>query len=871
MRQALGVAVGALMCFVSVGLAAASPFDQFDYPDGTILFGAGSINGGWDGPWTGTSAWEAKTPGLSYGTMTYSLSVAGNQALVSLNPFFGSSIQRSWSSPTFGASGDHLYMSFIAEASNDDDDALEGVQLGGTSSSDYLFIGKSVGESEWGITDGTLSAVSTRHANEHVFVLVRIDFNSTWDDVYVWINPTIDQEPSTGFADISYPQFHHYADMTHVRLTAAAGLQSLAFHVDELRIGQAWAEVVPRVENDATCSKQGKQLTLTATNGSLSSNGLAESWRDVAVAKSRTCVDHPPKLKGDWVPVDLTSSPVAHDLSASAPDSWAFAESQVNILTNSPTELVAETFVQTAGNAQTTGCSSKWRKHRSHVRQRAVSKIKGTGKFANANGLLRGLFRNCKAKPGRAHKNMSDPVVITARDIPSGNVTRYPVIDIQSRVFDGETSWLFSRDSSGFFLNTAKRMLLSIDVTSPVIQASQQGTIAVECRGGLITSATTSGVFSALSLPSGPLVVGKTSSFTFGLPHIAFGLQVPGDPLNTEFGFESGGGTQGEELGPAAIEEGCNLVTGVGDGVDDVDTSSPQGADATIGFPADLGQHLIAQEFIVPGPLPTAASSVRLLAYQAGMPTTVPPSIVSATAQVWDGPPWLSQSHPIYGQVSVPASQLETDWIDADRIPTAHASDDGSRPIMEIWLWGETDNDVILQPGPKWLVFGVSGDPAYGPLEMPPCPFAADPISLDNSYGYDAATGQWSQLFDAGSGRPVSFPVDVFADSAGVVSVDLGRGDNLAMASLGQNAPNPATHTTHIEFSIPRSAPTRVVIFDLAGRRVRTLLDATLGPGAHRLEWDGRDTAGRRVPSGMYSYRLETGGTTLVKHMMFLE
>ena len=52
----------------------------------------------------------------------------------------------------------------------------------------------------------------------------------------------------------------------------------------------------------------------------------------------------------------------------------------------------------------------------------------------------------------------------------------------------------------------------------------------------------------------------------------------------------------------------------------------------------------------------------------------------------------------------------------------------------------------------------------------------------------------------------------------------------------------------------------RLAVFDLAGRLVRTLIDASLPQGSHEAVWDGRDESGREVGSGSYLARLEFGG-----------
>ena len=77
--------------------------------------------------------------------------------------------------------------------------------------------------------------------------------------------------------------------------------------------------------------------------------------------------------------------------------------------------------------------------------------------------------------------------------------------------------------------------------------------------------------------------------------------------------------------------------------------------------------------------------------------------------------------------------------------------------------------------------------------------------------------------------------------------------------SLAPNEPNPFTGGTRFRFTLAQRLAVRFEIYDVAGRRVRRLLAATLDPGRHALEWDGRDDAGRKLRSGVYLCRLVAG------------
>ena len=64
---------------------------------------------------------------------------------------------------------------------------------------------------------------------------------------------------------------------------------------------------------------------------------------------------------------------------------------------------------------------------------------------------------------------------------------------------------------------------------------------------------------------------------------------------------------------------------------------------------------------------------------------------------------------------------------------------------------------------------------------------------------------------------------------------------------------------TTIHFTLEREGHVSLIVFDIRGRKVRTLVDGVLKPGVHdRIVWDGKDDSGQPVQSGTYVYQLET-------------
>jgi flagellar hook assembly protein FlgD len=90
---------------------------------------------------------------------------------------------------------------------------------------------------------------------------------------------------------------------------------------------------------------------------------------------------------------------------------------------------------------------------------------------------------------------------------------------------------------------------------------------------------------------------------------------------------------------------------------------------------------------------------------------------------------------------------------------------------------------------------------------------------------------------------------------------------------LGQNHPNPFNPTTRISYVVPDGAPQRVslVIYNVSGARVRTLVDEARPAGRHEAFWDGRDDRGTQVGSGVYFYRMQQTGFTATKKMLLLK
>ncbi|NNE09535.1 MAG: T9SS type A sorting domain-containing protein [Gemmatimonadetes bacterium] len=97
-----------------------------------------------------------------------------------------------------------------------------------------------------------------------------------------------------------------------------------------------------------------------------------------------------------------------------------------------------------------------------------------------------------------------------------------------------------------------------------------------------------------------------------------------------------------------------------------------------------------------------------------------------------------------------------------------------------------------------------------------------------------------------------------------------GESGNRRVLSLGIR-PNPVAKGTEVQFhvSLP-DADASLVIYDLNGRRVRSLIGSGIGAGPHVITWDGRNERGRAVGSGIYFSRLESGERAEISRFLLM-
>ncbi len=111
---------------------------------------------------------------------------------------------------------------------------------------------------------------------------------------------------------------------------------------------------------------------------------------------------------------------------------------------------------------------------------------------------------------------------------------------------------------------------------------------------------------------------------------------------------------------------------------------------------------------------------------------------------------------------------------------------------------------------------------------------------------------------------PLTFCIDT------TTSVEWTDAETPQAVTLFFNYPNPFNPTTTIEFTLGRSGPVRIEIFNVLGQRVRTLIDGFLAAGRKTVNWDGKGDRGEEVASGIYLYRIRNGEYSKTRKMLLL-
>ena len=89
--------------------------------------------------------------------------------------------------------------------------------------------------------------------------------------------------------------------------------------------------------------------------------------------------------------------------------------------------------------------------------------------------------------------------------------------------------------------------------------------------------------------------------------------------------------------------------------------------------------------------------------------------------------------------------------------------------------------------------------------------------------------------------------------------------------TLEQNYPNPFNPSTAIRFQLSALSAVHLGVFDVLGRKIKTLIQGSRPAGVHVVQWDGTNESGESMPSGLYFYQLNVGPSEVTMKMILMK
>ncbi len=131
---------------------------------------------------------------------------------------------------------------------------------------------------------------------------------------------------------------------------------------------------------------------------------------------------------------------------------------------------------------------------------------------------------------------------------------------------------------------------------------------------------------------------------------------------------------------------------------------------------------------------------------------------------------------------------------------------------------------------------------------------------------HNAANGGYDEV------DPANLVVVINDTASGAVTSAEDAEDTLPTDfALERNYPNPFNPSTDIAYALPRQVYVTLTVYDVSGREVRRLVDASQSAGRYQVRWDGTDAQGSPVRSGVYFYRLATEDWRKTQSMVLLK
>ncbi len=199
--------------------------------------------------------------------------------------------------------------------------------------------------------------------------------------------------------------------------------------------------------------------------------------------------------------------------------------------------------------------------------------------------------------------------------------------------------------------------------------------------------------------------------------------------------------------------------------------------------------------------------------------------------------PAVALTSPVGGEVFVPGGEMSVTWNHSDDVGVVQA-------VVELSTDGGANFDLEMGSG------ALNGSLDWN------IPAIASTTCRVRVTVYDAVGNATASI------SPADFSIDAPSGTPDVLG---------SAFALGQNTPNPFNPQTEIKFSLSNGGEVQLAVYNIEGKLVRKLVNEVLVAGGHTIMWDGDNTRGAKVASGLYFYRLTTKQGTLTRKMTLLK
>jgi hypothetical protein len=181
------------------------------------------------------------------------------------------------------------------------------------------------------------------------------------------------------------------------------------------------------------------------------------------------------------------------------------------------------------------------------------------------------------------------------------------------------------------------------------------------------------------------------------------------------------------------------------------------------------------------------------------------------------------------------------------------------------FVWEETDDPDPVEEISYRVVYATNWEDSSTYVYSETIQETSMAITLaDNSQYYWLVEALDSDGFIVGSNNntPNAIIVGTLAIDGDLIPVEF---------ALHQNYPNPFNPITTLRYDLPEQAMVNIIIYDLLGREVRTLVNTTQDAGFKSIIWNATNDFGKPVSAGVYIYQIQAGEFVQTRKMVLLK